>query len=524
LLTAEIAFDADFEFYQLNGSSVNNTVSDIEAVMNSVETIYMAQASISYIVTQIVVRSSPADPYTTSVPGSLLDQFRAYWNDQHYYVIRDVAHLMTGRDMEGTVIGIAWLSVTCTSPTAAYGLSQSRFTNNFSSRVALTAHELGHNWSAQHCNGDADCGIMCASLGGCTGSLTQFGTTPRNQIIAWRNSHNCNNATPVPPNDLCSQARVITAGPNQVYTLFANTNNGPQEASCGISGTPQIYHDVWFRLINQCTGQLTISLCGASYDSRVAVYNNCPTGNGQSIACNDNSCGNAPQVTFWALAGTEYLIRVGGANGATGNATMNITCAAAPANDECTTADLALEGANAFNNTIATTDGPIEPTGCFNGSTQIDNDLWYKFVAPISGDATASLCGTSFDSRMAAYFGCPTGSGQTLACNDDFCGNAPQITFPVSYGSLYRIRVGGANGAKGAGMLNLTFSLPPCPADLSPFGGDGEVGIDDLLAVVNGWGGCQDPCPPHCDGDANRDCSIDINDVLAIVNTWGPCP
>jgi hypothetical protein len=125
---------------------------------------------------------------------------------------------------------------------------------------------------------------------------------------------------------------------------------------------------------------------------------------------------------------------------------------------------------------------------------------------------------------MAAYFGCPTGSGQTLACNDDFCGNAPQITFPVSYGSLYRIRVGGANGAKGAGMLNLTFSLPSCPADLSPFGGDGEVGIDDLLAVVNGWGGCQDPCPPHCDGDANRDCSIDINDVLAIVNTWGPCP
>jgi hypothetical protein len=112
LLTAEIAFDADFEFYQFNGSSVNNTVSDIEAVMNSVETIYMAQASISYIVTQIVVRSSPADPYTTSVPGSLLDQFRAYWNDQHYYVIRDVAHLMTGRDMEGTVIGIAWLSVT----------------------------------------------------------------------------------------------------------------------------------------------------------------------------------------------------------------------------------------------------------------------------------------------------------------------------------------------------------------------------------------------------------------------------
>ncbi len=41
LKMAEIAIDADYEYYQLNGSSVNNTLADIEAVMNDVTDIYL---------------------------------------------------------------------------------------------------------------------------------------------------------------------------------------------------------------------------------------------------------------------------------------------------------------------------------------------------------------------------------------------------------------------------------------------------------------------------------------------------
>lgn len=62
-----------------------------------------------------------------------------------------------------------------------YGLSAVLFSNNTTQRVALVAHELGHSWSAWHCNRDAgcrgpsdDCRIMCSTLGGCSGNITSF--------------------------------------------------------------------------------------------------------------------------------------------------------------------------------------------------------------------------------------------------------------------------------------------------------------------------------------------------------------
>lgn len=62
-------------------------------------------------------------------------------------------------------------------------------------------HELGHNWDAEHCaeiqndecpqSFPADCGIMCARLGGCNASLTQFGQPSINAIVDHRNSRDC---------------------------------------------------------------------------------------------------------------------------------------------------------------------------------------------------------------------------------------------------------------------------------------------------------------------------------------------
>jgi hypothetical protein len=109
-----------------------------------------------------------------------------------------VAHLFTGKNLDGSVIGIAYLGVVC-DVNDAYGLSQSRYTTNFSLRVSLTAHELGHNWNAQHCDASPPCGIMCSSNGGCGGDLTHFGATPLAAIIAWRNSAGCLTPSNLPP-------------------------------------------------------------------------------------------------------------------------------------------------------------------------------------------------------------------------------------------------------------------------------------------------------------------------------------
>jgi hypothetical protein len=64
----------------------------------------------------------------------------------------------------------------------------------------------------------------------------------------------------------------------------------------------------------------------------------------------------------------------------------------------------------------------------------------------------------------------------------------------------------------------------PCPADIAPPGGDGAVNVNDLLAVINGWGACPAPCPPSCNADINDDCMVNVNDLLAVINAWGSCP
>ncbi|MGE4619330.1 MAG: M12 family metallo-peptidase [Planctomycetota bacterium] len=194
----EIGIDADFEFYQANGSSVPGTVNDIENVINGVEGVYEDPSIlITYEITILIVRTNSADPYgTITGAGTLLNTFNNVWSTApESQIQRDEAHLFTGVNIDGGTIGIANLSDICTSN--AYGLSQSRFTNNFSRRVALTAHEAGHNWSASHCDSANPCRIMCSGLGGCSGlNPLSFTSGPINQITSYRNSRTCLTSQP----------------------------------------------------------------------------------------------------------------------------------------------------------------------------------------------------------------------------------------------------------------------------------------------------------------------------------------
>lgn len=65
---------------------------------------------------------------------------------------------------------------------------------------------------------------------------------------------------------------------------------------------------------------------------------------------------------------------------------------------------------------------------------------------------------------------------------------------------------------------------PPCPADIFPPGGNGVVNVSDLLAVINAWGPCPQPCPPGCAADIVQNCAVNVSDLLAVINAWGACP
>lgn len=191
IMICDIGFDADVQFYNKNGNSVTNTVNDIEKIVNGMRTVYERDTEITYEITTIVVRTVEPDPYTTNNAGDLLNEFKVEWNQNMDGIKRDVAHLMTGKNLGGTTIGVAFPSVICTK-NQAYGLSESRFTTNLNQRVTLTCHEVGHNWSSGHCDGNGDCHIMCSVLGGCNGiGLPNFGADSAAKIITFRDSRTC---------------------------------------------------------------------------------------------------------------------------------------------------------------------------------------------------------------------------------------------------------------------------------------------------------------------------------------------
>jgi hypothetical protein len=192
----QIAIEADPAFYQLNGSNTTTTQNDIATVMNAVDLIYRRDALIGWVVTQIIVATG-SDPYSTNNASTLLDQMRARWNSVYGGVTRDAAHLFTGRSIDSNIIGIAFVGVIC-NLSYGYGLSESRYTPNLSYRTSLTAHELGHNYNADHCNAQPTCNIMCASNGGCD-SISSFGPYETPAILSFRNSRTCLSNLAVPP-------------------------------------------------------------------------------------------------------------------------------------------------------------------------------------------------------------------------------------------------------------------------------------------------------------------------------------
>jgi len=195
ILECDIALEADIQYYQLNGSNVTSTQNDITSVMNQIEFIYNRDCEIQYNITTILVTTTAV--YSSNDGSTLLSQFRSRWNTVNAGIQRDTAHLFTGRSINGGTIGIAYLGTIC-NVSNSYGLSESRYTSNFNLRVSLTSHELGHSWSAGHCNSSNPCYIMCASNGGC-GSVTLFSPTSINTITNFAASRTCLTQLPSTP-------------------------------------------------------------------------------------------------------------------------------------------------------------------------------------------------------------------------------------------------------------------------------------------------------------------------------------
>ncbi len=192
---AELACDADYEYYQSYSSSSANVQNRIELIINTSNAQYESQTAIRHEITQILVRTSSNDPYTASGAESLLCQFITEWTNNQASVPRDVAHLFTGRSISGGTIGIAAdlgdicdTVGACSGPIlydGAYCLAESDCCGSLGCATDLTTHELGHLWDAFHC----DCtGNTMNPFITCSNS---FAASSINSIVNHRNSRNC---------------------------------------------------------------------------------------------------------------------------------------------------------------------------------------------------------------------------------------------------------------------------------------------------------------------------------------------
>ncbi len=151
----DIAVVADRQFVDANPS---NPDAAVVARMNIVDGIYSEQVGVQINVTEIrALRSNGG--LSSSQAGTLLDQFSDFVAASDF-VNPGLAHLFTGRDLNGGVVGIAYVGTLCRE---AFGVGLSQTTGRGTAGALIVAHEMGHNFGAPH---DNQGGSPCANTAG----------------------------------------------------------------------------------------------------------------------------------------------------------------------------------------------------------------------------------------------------------------------------------------------------------------------------------------------------------------------
>jgi hypothetical protein len=142
----------DFEFFNLFGSQ-QSAEEAIVARMNIVDGIFSSQLGVKISLAPPVVFRTVNDPFTRYSASELLTELRSYRASSPVQRSLGLTHLMTGRDLVGDTVGIAYIGTLCQSQHAA-SLSEGRRSTIHAALVA--AHEIGHNFNAPH-DGEGAC-------------------------------------------------------------------------------------------------------------------------------------------------------------------------------------------------------------------------------------------------------------------------------------------------------------------------------------------------------------------------------
>lgn len=129
-------------------------------------------------------------------------------------------------------------------------------------------------------------------------------------------------------NDDCANAKALPTTYLELFNTSCATLDGPDEPSnCTNFGFSQIDNDIWYSISPASDCDVTVSLCGSAFDTKLAVYDatgGCPSTE-SSLICNDDFCSLQSELTFTPTAGTTYLLRVGGFDSEAGLGILSVS-------------------------------------------------------------------------------------------------------------------------------------------------------------------------------------------------------
>ncbi len=282
-------------------------------------------------------------------------------------------------------------------------------------------------------------------------------------------------AQAVPINDnFINRIAVITMS-NAVTTVTGSNVGATAEPGEPLHFGSSGGKSVWWKWIAPLTGTATINTTNSDFDTILAVYLGSSVTNLALIANNDDfvGLGTRSQVTFPAVAGTEYEITVDGfgpfPGGASGNITLNVSIAPVPppsndnfANKIVVTTSGSLVTTVTGSNVNATKE-PGEPP---HFSIYGGKSVWWTWTAPLTGTATINTTNSTFDTILAIYTGASLTNLTLLTNNDDIVPGIvqSQVTFPAVAGTTYRIAVDGFGLGINANEGNVTLNVSVAPA------------------------------------------------------------
>lgn len=202
----EVAAYADAEWFTQFGTNSNQ---EMITIINAAETIYENQLSVTFDIVATTTLTANPTGLTATSSTVLLGNFGTYIEDNNLGSAADIHHLFSYKDFDGSTVGVAWIGAVCDA-TSYYKTGINQYINPTLTYLVF-AHELGHNFNAQHDSITTPETLMFPSLGATQNQFSATSISEINNFIA--SSGSCLSQVSMTPVPTSTPTPVVTQAP-----------------------------------------------------------------------------------------------------------------------------------------------------------------------------------------------------------------------------------------------------------------------------------------------------------------------